>query len=178
MICRQLKRWLRGTAAMITGRNCLRTIEWMTPLALPVIQPYVAPAHSGDLTYLKPIVMKQINSFPPNYIHSLDSTHLFLTALHLHHVGGTIGSVHDCYWTHAADVPLMNKICRQQFINLHQIPLVELIGAQMSKSYLTDALRQDIGEEMYELLEAQLLPMHQFGDLDLESVNDSVYFFS
>lgn len=163
---------------MITGRNCMRTIEWMTPLALPVIQPYLALAHSGGSSFLKPMVMKQINSFPPNYVHSLDSTHLFLTALHLHHMGGTIGSVHDCYWTHASDVPLMNKICRQQFVNLHQIPLVELIGAQMSKTYLTDALKHDIGQDLYDQLEAQLLPMHKFGDLDLESVNDSVYFFS
>lgn len=30
----------------------------------------------------KPDTVKQKNAFPPNFIHSLDSTHMMLTALH------------------------------------------------------------------------------------------------
>lgn len=32
----------------------------------------------------KPDTVKQKNAFPPNFIHSLDSTHMMLTALHCH----------------------------------------------------------------------------------------------
>ena len=28
-------------------------------------------------------------------------------------------SVHDSFWTHAADVPQMNRIIREQFVKLH-----------------------------------------------------------
>jgi DNA-directed RNA polymerase len=163
---------------MISGKYCLRTMEWMTPLAMPVVQPYVYAKIAGDACYLKPQANKQMNSFPPNYIHSLDATHMMLTALHTHRLGMTFSSVHDCFWTHAAHVPLMNTICRQQFINLHQIPLIELLGGQLSKTYLTEQLREDIGDEMFEKLEAQLLPMHTFGKLQIEEVANSVFFFS
>ena len=53
---------------------------------------------------------KHKNGFPPNFIHSLDSSHMMLTALHLWSKGVTFASVHDCYWTHASDVPIMNKV--------------------------------------------------------------------
>lgn len=58
----------------------------------------------------KPNVTKQRNAFPPNFIHSLDSTHMMLTALHCLRYGLTFASVHDCYWTHACDVEIMNKV--------------------------------------------------------------------
>lgn len=37
---------------------------------------------SPTLCCRKPDTVKQKNAFPPNFIHSLDSTHMMLTALH------------------------------------------------------------------------------------------------
>lgn len=54
--------------------------------------------------------MKQKNAFPPNFIHSLDSSHMMLTSLHCEREGITFVSVHDCYWTHPATVEIMNKV--------------------------------------------------------------------
>lgn len=54
--------------------------------------------------------MKQKNAFPPNFIHSLDSSHMMLTSLHCERAGVVFVSVHDCYWTHPSTVPLMNKV--------------------------------------------------------------------
>ncbi|KAK1805942.1 hypothetical protein P4O66_012981 [Electrophorus voltai] len=59
---------------------------------------------------VKPDTVKQKNAFPPNFIHSLDSTHMMLTALHCYSTGLTFVSVHDCFWTHAVDVDVMNKV--------------------------------------------------------------------
>ena len=47
-------------------------------LALEVPQLLPSPA----LCCRKPDTVKQKNAFPPNFIHSLDSTHMMLTALH------------------------------------------------------------------------------------------------
>ena len=58
----------------------------------------------------KPNAMKQKNAYPPNFIHSLDSVHMMLTALHCLHAGITFVSVHDCFWTHACDIPILNKV--------------------------------------------------------------------
>merc|ERR1719511_88970 len=80
----------------------------------------------------KPHLMKQRNGFPPNFIHSLDSTHMMLTSIYLWHQGITFASVHDCYWTHACDVPAMNVACRNQFVALHSFPILE----QLSQSFI------------------------------------------
>ncbi|MGP1956077.1 MAG: DNA-directed RNA polymerase [Arsenophonus sp. NC-PY1-MAG3] len=55
--------------------------------------------------------MKQKNAFPPNFIHSLDSSHMMLTSLHCEQQGITFVSVHDCFWTHPSNVPIMNQVC-------------------------------------------------------------------
>lgn len=57
-----------------------------------------------------PNTTKQVNAFPPNFVHSLDSCHMMLTALHCLREGITFASVHDCFWTHAATVEQMNRV--------------------------------------------------------------------
>ena len=54
--------------------------------------------------------MRHRNAFPPNFIHSLDATHMMLTALQCQRAGITFASIHDCYWTHACDVDTLNKV--------------------------------------------------------------------
>lgn len=54
--------------------------------------------------------MKQKNAFAPNFIHSLDSCHMMLTSLYSEQTGITFMSVHDCFWTHACTVDIMNRV--------------------------------------------------------------------
>lgn len=56
--------------------------------------------------------MKQKNAFPPNFIHSLDSSHMMLTSLHCERAGITYVSVHDCFWTHPNAVEIMGKVIK------------------------------------------------------------------
>ena len=92
---REIQDWLTESARLISKAG--HTVEWVTPLGLPVVQPYHSASHKqviGDLQMLripnyndtrqKPDTLKQKNAFPPNFIHSLDSTHMMLTALHCH----------------------------------------------------------------------------------------------
>lgn len=59
--------------------------------------------------------MKQKNAFPPNFIHSLDSSHMMLTSLHCERAGITYVSVHDCFWTHPNTVEIMGKVIQNKF---------------------------------------------------------------
>ena len=88
------------------------------------MQPYfrdeiLDPSGSGefqvkiDLENKKVKTNKQKTAFPPNYIHSLDSTHLMMTAEKMRDLGLTFASVHDSYWTHAADVDSLSWILRE-----------------------------------------------------------------
>lgn len=54
--------------------------------------------------------MKQKNAFPPNFIHSLDSSHMMLTSIFSEQKGITFVSVHDCYWSHPSTVHIMNQV--------------------------------------------------------------------
>lgn len=110
--------------------------------------------------FRRPNVMKQKNAFPPNFIHSLDSSHMMLTSLHAEQAGITFVSVHDCYWTHPSTVEIMNRvikitnttsciyailfhllnnfifqICREQFVALHSEPILEDLSKFLVKKY-------------------------------------------
>ncbi|NWS76733.1 RPOM protein, partial [Crotophaga sulcirostris] len=122
--------WLTESAKLIAPPP--RTVEWVTPLGPPPVQPYYRSKSTPPPIWCilpsppppprKPDTVKQKNPPPPNFIHSLDSTHMMLTALHCLRQGLTFVSVHDCYWTHALTVDIMNQICRQQFVALHSEP--------------------------------------------------------
>ena len=79
--------------------------------------------------------MKQRNAFPPNFVHSLDSSHMMLTSLFCQRSGITFASVHDCFWTHASTVPIMNRICREQFVALHSEPILEDLSRYLMETF-------------------------------------------
>jgi len=197
--------WLTECASVIAG-ECQRNVTWITPLGLPVVQPYSFLACKKDKTInldvknmfkvqhtaipvLKVNKMKHRNGFPPNFIHSLDSSHMMLTAAHLWSKGITFASVHDCYWTHVCDVELMNKVCREQFISLHSSPILEKLSEFFQQNYLPPpygifAIKQEenLDDRVLNVTEQRRKMLFQSipkkGDLDLNVVKDSVYFFS
>ncbi|XP_050428199.1 DNA-directed RNA polymerase, mitochondrial [Adelges cooleyi] len=186
---KEIQDWFTECARMIS-QSCGRSVEWVTPLGLPVVQPYNRKFKNFDYStktgfkmgeyfitdmYDRPNVMKQKNAFPPNFIHSLDSSHMMLTSLHCERAGITFVSVHDCFWTHPNSVDVMGKICREQFVTLHNEPILENLSKYMIEKYELPNSNQNNGSE--ELLNVfKRLPKK--GDFNLESVLESTYFFS
>lgn len=120
--------------------------------------------------------MKQKNAFPANFIHSLDSSHMMLTSLQCHHNGLTFASVHDCYWTHASDIDLMNNFCRKQFVALHNEPILDNLSL-----FLRDKLNQhnQINKvPNHEDYSRQVSKKIQKGNFNLSTVMNSEFFFS
>lgn len=144
---KEIQDWFTKCAHQISAIR-MKNMEWVTPLGLPVVQPYVQqlpsqPNNSKILTdakiikdfYEKPNMSKQKNAFPPNFIHSLDSTHMMLTSLNCDKAGITFVSVHDCFWTHPSTVAAMNEICRNQFVLLHSQPILEDLSEFFVQKY-------------------------------------------
>ncbi|NWT21921.1 RPOM protein, partial [Cardinalis cardinalis] len=183
---RDIQNWLTESAKLIAQSG--RTVEWVTPLGLPIIQPYyrsrstvlncgmqrlsVKTSNSSQ----KPDTVKQKNAFPPNFIHSLDSTHMMLTALHCLRKGLTFVSVHDCYWTHALTVDVMNQVCRQQFVALHSEKILQDLSEFMLEKYCSSST-EPIAHWQKRLKE-QLSNVPSTGEFNLKQVMDSTYFFS
>ncbi|KAK6174925.1 hypothetical protein SNE40_013482 [Patella caerulea] len=179
-----IQEWLR-TSARALAMESNQPVEWVTPLGLPIVQPYhkksIQQQHGVQVLdnsnkHEKPNIQKQMNAFPPNFIHSLDSTHMMLTSLYCLRKGITYVSVHDCYWTHATDVPVMNKICREQFVNLHNQPILEDLSNYLIKTFLID--RSTSCPDTMNRLKEVLMNVPERGNFDLSNVLDSTYFFS
>uniref|UniRef100_A0A8C2SC68 DNA-directed RNA polymerase n=1 Tax=Capra hircus TaxID=9925 RepID=A0A8C2SC68_CAPHI len=184
---RSIQRWLTESARLISLTGS--AVEWITPLGVPIIQPYHRDSKvmiKGGLQSLtfsssvdtnqKPNTLKQKNGFPPNFIHSLDSTHMMLTALHCYRKGLTFVSVHDCFWTHAADVGVMNQVCREQFVRLHSQPILHDLSRFLLKRFCPDSRTS---KSMWvSRLKDTLLSVPPTGTFDLEQVKHSTFFFS
>ncbi|RDA93957.1 hypothetical protein CP533_5037 [Ophiocordyceps camponoti-saundersi (nom. inval.)] len=118
------------------------TIVWTTPLRMPVVQPYRKTTTREIRTCLQAVVCaltdatdpvnrkKQLQGFPPNFIHSLDASHMVLSAVRCDELGLTFAAVHDSFWTHAADVDTMNDVLRDAFIRIHQENVIERLAAE------------------------------------------------
>jgi DNA-directed RNA polymerase len=128
------------------------SVIWTTPLKLPVVQPYRATKTREIVTALQGITIreprpndpvskrKQLQAFPPNFIHSLDATHMLLSALKCDEIGLTFASVHDSFWTHAGDVPVMNQVLRDAFVRMHSEDIMGRLASEFRARY-KDSMR-------------------------------------
>uniref|UniRef100_A0A914BXY0 DNA-directed RNA polymerase n=1 Tax=Acrobeloides nanus TaxID=290746 RepID=A0A914BXY0_9BILA len=170
----EIMEWFKKCASAVTRKAGLcRPMEWVTPLGLPVIQPYANNRYINSDLFLEPINMKQRGAFPPNFVHSLDSTHMMLTTLYCRRAGLTFAAVHDCYWTHACSVDKMNEFCRDQFIALYNQPIIEDLSQSMKKF-----LHKDLPNDEFLELDDLFTPKFKRGELNIEDIRNSVYFFS
>lgn len=104
---------------------------------------------------------KQRLGISPDFVHSMDATHMRMTIGALVAAGITdFAFIHDDYGVLAPDVPMLHRIIREQFIQLYGVydPLVQFMERANSRGVV-------------------LPPLPKKGTLDLDLVRDSMYFF-
>jgi DNA-directed RNA polymerase len=123
------------------------SVIWTNPVHMPVVQPYRNSKAKSVVTNLQRLNLsephrsdpvskrKQLQGFPPNFIHSLDATHMILSALRCDELGLSFAAVHDSFWTHASDVETMNKVLRDSFIQIHSDDVIGRLGAEFAVRY-------------------------------------------
>ncbi|CDK24202.1 unnamed protein product [Kuraishia capsulata CBS 1993] len=126
---------------------CRSSVIWTSPLGLPIVQPYRQKRKKQVETNLQTVYItdpyeihevdrrKQIAAFPPNFVHSLDATHMLKTAVACAEKNISFASVHDSFWTHAADVDVMNKAIREEFSSMHETNLVAGLKKEFEVRY-------------------------------------------
>ncbi|CAM8946137.1 unnamed protein product [Rhodiola kirilowii] len=167
---RSIMSWLGDCAKIIAAEN--QPVSWVTPLGLPVVQPYRKLGSHLIRTSLqtlslqretdKVMVRRQRTAFPPNFVHSLDGCHMMMTAVACKNAGLSFAGVHDSYWTHACDVDQMNRILREKFVELYDTPILENLLQSFEESFP----------------KLQFPPLPERGDFDLREVLGSPYFFN
>ncbi|KAI1450283.1 DNA/RNA polymerase [Annulohypoxylon stygium] len=123
------------------------TVVWTTPLRMPIVQPYRKSGTRVISTSIQNLTLqvpersdpvnrrKQLQAFPPNFIHSLDASHMLLSALECDEVGLSFAAVHDSFWTHASDVDVMNRVLRDCFIRIHSEDVIGRLAAEFEARY-------------------------------------------
>ncbi|KAM4132098.1 hypothetical protein ACJW30_01G224600 [Castanea mollissima] len=167
---RSIMSWLGECAKIIASEN--QPVRWTTPLGLPVVQPYRKLGRHLIKTSLqvltlqreteKVMVKRQRTAFPPNFVHSLDGSHMMMTANSCKKAGLNFAGVHDSYWTHACDVDELSRILREKFVELYEMPILENLLESFQQSFPT----------------LSFPPLPERGDFDLRDVLESPYFFN
>lgn len=167
---REAMEWLQQGARTII-RDGGTQITWTTPSGFPAIQAYwdqdvhqirtklcggavLKLSHDNDT----PDVNRHKNGIAPNFVHSLDASHLTLTVNAATAAGiESLAMIHDDYGTHAADAQRLYGIIRERFVWMYQ-------NFDMLESFR--ATYPDLPEPP------------EKGDLDITQVLDSTYFFA
>ncbi len=137
--------WIKACGARIVATG--EDIRWTTPIGFPVVQPYrrfsavTITTHAGKLQDLRDVgdipvsVRRQLNGVAPNIIHSFDKCHMFNKALACQEAGVWFAAVHDCDRTHGGTRDEMDTIIREEFVALHQRPLLDDLLAEWRRIY-------------------------------------------
>jgi DNA-directed RNA polymerase len=170
--------WLKA-AAKVAASNGL-PVRWTTPSGYLAVQDYREEVGDElDFTVLgkryritlnrtgdKLNTRKQALGISPNFVHSLDASHLMRTVLFCKEDGMTdFAMIHDSYGCHAGHAGLLRDNLRQAFVDQYSQPVLE-------------NFRNELLEQLPPELQAELPPLPPMGTLDLEQVKQSEYFFA
>lgn len=173
--------WLQHTASLLAKLEA--PIYWTTPLGLPVRQDYMKETRKRVGTRLCGKVFMavlrertdqidkqaQFRGIAPNFVHSMDATHMFATVYSAASAGiDAFAMVHDSYATHAAQAAELGVLLRRNFVGLYQ-------GFDVLQEFHDRARERLAGHPK---LLAELRPVPARGSLDLTGVVRSPYFFA
>jgi DNA-directed RNA polymerase len=165
--------WLKGIASATAKQG--HALRWTTPCGFPVVQEALEYRQTAIYTLLQRIhiraanddgkisVHRQRRCMPPNFVHSLDASHLMDTVCDALKRGVTsFNMVHDSFGTHACDVSKLAAALRYTFVHMYT---------------MTDILTEYRDDWMAETGITLDEPPER-GELDLFQVLHSPYFFA
>ena len=167
----ELMRWMQQVAEMAALGG--HPISWTAPHGFPVCQAYMIKDRREIKTamhqcsVLVPAADKalkasaQARGIVANFTHSIDAAHLMAVALALMELGWQHAAwIHDSIGVHAARIEELHRIVRDEFVALHENPILQDFAARLGK------IVPDLPE----------LP--EMGRLNLNDVRNSTYFFA
>lgn len=174
---RQAMDWFQHAARAAAKEDL--PVRWTTPDGLVVLQAYPKLEtkrinltfngfrHLLTVTtgYQKEIDrMRQANGISPNWVHSMDASHMRATIRQGWREGlRSFSLIHDSYGTHAGNTAALAAILRETFIEMYSQDVLEKFKTELERQLPEDT---------------KLAPLPSKGTLDLDSVMDSRYFFA
>jgi len=181
------KNWMKNIAKLISAQN--KPIVWHTPIiGFKVIQAEYKTKTDRIVTNFNgrknsiqirketdEISKKdQTKGIAPNFIHSLDATHLYLTILNAFKNGiDSFATVHDSFATHASKVELLSKILKDEFIELAKYGVLKHFQDEITKEY-----NLEISPKKRKGFIQDIANLFVDNDFDIEKIKESKYFFA
>lgn len=172
--------WLKGMSKVVSANEV--PTGWTTPLGFRVLQPYlkskgkrIKVLFQGQPLFLtltfegdKIDRAKQASAVAPNFVHSLDATHLMMTVNRLDREGITqsFAVIHDSFGVHACDVDELHFALRDEFIELYE-------GHEVLVEFYQESLLRLPGEQW-----PDAPPPPEAGEYDINEVRDADFFFA
>lgn len=170
--------WLKGMSKIISTNEV--PTGWTTPMGFKVLQPYlkskgkrIKVLFQGQPMFLtltfegdKIDRAKQMSAVAPNFVHSLDATHLMMTVLRMREVTCSFAVIHDSFGVHACDVDDMHYALRDEFVNLYS-------DNEVLVAFYRESLLRLPGDQWPD---ADTPP--EAGEYNLEEVRDADFFFA
>lgn len=149
------------------------SVSWKTPSGFPVVsEKWVMKQRHVNLPFTHktimavyhektdvPAIHEIMSGISPNYVHSMDASHMSLVINKLNDIGITsFGAIHDSFSVHAEDVEDLLHATKECFV-------------EMYKGNVFESMRNDMVDGEFDGKEPGS------GTLDLNDVMDSDYFF-
>lgn len=169
--------WLQVAARVAAAEQL--PVLWTTPAGFLVQQAYRLPNEVRIDTAFEKIRVqvklnvgdqqidkrKQASGISPNWVHSLDASHMQRTIERCHEMGlRSFCMIHDSYGTHAGNAQVMANALREEFVRMY------------SEQDVLGKFRDDLLEQLPAGTELAELPPK--GSLDLSQVLESPFFFA
>ena len=171
--------WLKDTATLVAAEGL--PIRWTTPDGFSVLQAYKSKKASRVETMLagSRVVVTlaakqdevdkrlQAQGISPNFVHSLDGTHLRLSVVKAAEEGmAHFALVHDSFGVHAADTPRFFQLLRETLVEMY------------TEMDVIEEFRSEIMEQLSPKKRDKLKETPKRGQLDLTSVLGSAFCFA
>jgi len=184
--------WEAIGEVVIAARKCMKFVkavtntvakanhplEWTTPTGFVVRQEIYESASRRIDTQLmgrmqfvistptdKMNFHRMVNSCAPNFVHSMDASHLTKAVNYFHAAGiNSIAVIHDSFGTHAGNTDKLRSLLRQSMVDMYS-----------EHDVVTNFIRE---VEDKTLLDLSHIEIPAAGTLDLQEINQSVYAFA
>lgn len=170
--------WLKSAA--VVASKASEPIHWTTPAGFPALQEYRVEVGKRIRTHIDGKVValmlavtgtaldtrRQSLGISPNFVHACDASHLMLTTgIAADHGVVSFAMIHDSYGTHAANTSLMAAALREAFVQQYEQDVLA-------------SFRDELMSQLPPPLAKKIPPLPEKGDLDINAVLDSDYFFA
>ncbi|SFV51988.1 Phage RNA polymerase [hydrothermal vent metagenome] len=123
---------------------------------------------------------EQKKGIAPNFIHSLDSTHMYMTLLSCFDKKiDAFAVVHDSFATHACDIETMQQVLKEEFIKLTKYDVLTHFQEEIANRYgfdIVEKLSKKKVEKSHQIQDIKTLFVDK--DFDIEKIKESRYFFA